>query len=219
MLSIPERLLLLTLNDKGKVKMSSSTGIRYGLAGAILMELALLEKVEVDKNRVILIDDQLTGDPVLDGALANMKEIKKTKKAKFWVNKLAKKKYQDLVFRSLVEKDIVENVEEKILGIFPTKRYPIKDIETQNHLEQDLRAFILKEEVPEERTLLLVGLLNTCKITNHIFAKDERKEARRQIEKIMKSDLISKSVSDAVKSVEAATIAAMGAAAASSVSS
>jgi len=48
MLNLMEELLLLALDDeKGKIIFSSSSALPYGLRGALLLELALVKKIDV----------------------------------------------------------------------------------------------------------------------------------------------------------------------------
>jgi len=206
MLSLPEQLLLLALHDeKGTILSSASMSIRYGLAGAIIMELALREKVEIRDKKLVLVNDSYTGDSVLDEAMALMKNLGKGKNAGYWVNKLTSKiKIQEIMLERLVDKGILKTEEHKILWIFDSPHYPMKDSGEEFKIREHIRRIILHNDTAEARVAVLIGLVNACRLTNEIFSKQERKDAKKRIKEIMENDLIAKAVADTVVAIEAA---------------
>ncbi|MEE4257671.1 MAG: GPP34 family phosphoprotein, partial [Bacteroidales bacterium] len=68
-LTLKEKFLILAY-DPVKGKNLATNFISYGLAGAILMELAELNRIKIEKKRVKLTGHQRTGDHVLDNALS-----------------------------------------------------------------------------------------------------------------------------------------------------
>ncbi len=210
MLILPELLLLIALNDeKGTIISSASMTINYGLAGAVIMELALRKRVELRDKKIIVIDDSLTGDSVLDEALLNIKNQRKSRDAGYWVNKLSSKiKIKDLMIDRLVEKRIVRKEEHKILWIFDSFRYPMKDSIEEHEIKEKIRKIVLHKDIAETETrvAVLIGLINACRLTNEIFSKEERKEADKRIREMIKKDLMSKAVADTIAAIEAAII-------------
>ena len=73
MLSVSESLLLLALHDeKGTVGWSTGSGLEFGLAGGLLLDLALQGRVAVDGERVSAVALAPSGDELLDEALARV---------------------------------------------------------------------------------------------------------------------------------------------------
>ena len=78
MLIAEDLLLLLTADDTGKLD-ADSTNMNLALGGALLAELALAHRVDlagpaerVREGRLMVRDASLTGDSVLDDALATV---------------------------------------------------------------------------------------------------------------------------------------------------
>ena len=71
-LSLAEELLLLSLrDDKGTVVNSASMGLPFGLAGAVLMELALQEKIRIEGKKLVAAPAGEIGDAILDRLVHN----------------------------------------------------------------------------------------------------------------------------------------------------
>lgn len=211
MLTLPEQLLLLALHDqKGTILSSASISIDYGLAGALLTELALLEKVEIRDKKLVLADHTLTGDEALDEAIIYMRKAGKDRKADYWVSTLSSKlKIKQSMLKRLVKKGILKVQEHKILWLFDSPHYPMKDAGEEAQVREQLRRLVLRRDAGETRTVVLMGLVNACGMTNEIFTKEERKEAKKKIKEIMEQDQIAKAVADTVAGVQAAVMAAL----------
>lgn len=214
MLILPEQLLLLALHDqKGTILSSASMSINYGLAGAVLTELALREKAEVLDKKLVLLNRSLTGDDILDAALTLIMNSGKERKTDHWVNKLAgsKMKLKPSILERLVKKGILKLEEHKILWVFDNPHYPMKDGSEEKNVREQLRRLVLQREEHEDRTVALMGLVSACGLTGEIFTRDEVKEAKQRIKTIMKNDPVAKAVADTVAGVQAAVIAAIAA--------
>ena len=87
MLKLYEELFLLSINDAtGELVGAAASYLPYGLAGAILAELALQGKVQVADNRLAVLNAHPTGDELLDGALAAIAASAKPRKLTHWIN-------------------------------------------------------------------------------------------------------------------------------------
>ncbi len=73
---IAEDLVLLVTDDETGKRSVTGTGYDAALGGALLMELALRERVDVEgegrRTRVVVRDGSPTGEPLLDDALARL---------------------------------------------------------------------------------------------------------------------------------------------------
>ena len=218
-LNLPEKLLLLGLNDeKGSVIFSSSTALPYGLAGAILLELLFQKRLHLIDDKISVIDRKPIDNALLDETLALIAASEKPRKAKYWVNKIHSKikKIQDRLAEGLVEKDILQKEEKKFLWLIPYRRYPEQNAAAELAIRDKIRGAVLDNRDVDERLLSLISLMHTCQLSNEVFDKSERKAAKKRIREISKSELVSKAVSDAVEAANAAIIAVIAASAATS---
>ena len=213
MLSLLEELFLLSIDDStGTVLSSAGKALGFGLAGAVLAELALQNKVCVnDKGRLELIDDTETGDKLLDKVLREMQASEKPRKLTYWVNTLSArpKKFRQQLEESLAAKGII--AEEDGYGeagyatsadsqpVFPSK-YEIKN---------RLRAGILAEEEIDLRSLALLSLARASKLLNLIFTKDERRAARRYIREKILREALANPVAQSIEEIETAVSASL----------
>jgi Golgi phosphoprotein 3 len=221
MLKLSEELLLLALRDKkGTLVSSASTALKFGLAGAVLMELTLQRRLSIAEDKFTVSDPTPTGDDILDEALAKIKASQKSRKAKHWVSKLAGiKKMKERLLDRLVNEGILRREEHRILRVISTKRYPTAYSGPEMKLRGRIRSVVLDGKTPDERTVIIISLLSACKLVNEVFVKEERKEANKRIKEICKGEAVGKAVSDTVAAVHAAVFVAIIASSAASTAS
>jgi hypothetical protein len=100
-LSLAEQLTLVAVDDEsGKVATSQ---LDLGLAGALLVQLALAGRLDVVDGRVTVLDPEPVGEPLLDEALARI-GTDKPRKADHWVSTL-QKNLRHRVLDELVARD------------------------------------------------------------------------------------------------------------------
>src|SRR5882757_768472 len=109
---IAEDLLLLLYDDESGKPITGNPGLDYSLAGAVLIELTLLGKVDiaeagddVKEGRLKVLDTSSTGDAILDERLALLAE-KSGQKPKNLLNKMSKHLRDQLLAR-LAERGIL----------------------------------------------------------------------------------------------------------------
>ncbi len=88
MLSFAEELLLLALDDEKGV-IIDKTSVKYGLIGAILMDLALRNKIDADLENLMVVDTSPTGDAILDEVLTKIAQSSTDKAVRYWIVNLS----------------------------------------------------------------------------------------------------------------------------------
>ena len=205
MVTFAEELLLLALDDeKGVLVQMPIMSFEYGLVGAILMELALMNKIDTDLKNLILIDESETGDEIFDSVIRFIKEYPKSKDAKYWVNLICSRidNLKDLLLARLIEKGILKKVEKKILWVFSKRRYPVVDNKEEKEVKTRIRDTILSDEIPDPRDIVLISLVRTCGLMDEIFSSEEIETANSRIDQIAKMDLIGQAVSKVVNEIQ-----------------
>ena len=85
-----EELVLLALDDRtGAPLPLPVTALAYGLAGAVLADLAVAGKIDTDDKKLVVLDATPTGDPLLDPWLALIAAEKATHSVAHWLSVLA----------------------------------------------------------------------------------------------------------------------------------
>jgi hypothetical protein len=170
--------------DKGTVVKSAEGALRYGLAGAILSELALQNRLRVDaKHRLEVTDTTPIGDPVLDEALQKIQQASEAQKVGAWVKSLSKGSgdLREALTARLVQAGIVTEEETRLLWVTPYPAGQEGAASARYWLKNDLRATALACVETDVRRLALLVLVQSCDLLSLAFTKDERKVADRHI--------------------------------------
>jgi Golgi phosphoprotein 3 (GPP34) len=93
--TLSDDLVLLSIRPDGAI--GTAAKLHYGLSGAELVRLAALRRVDIERNRIVILDATPTGDVLLDEALKSMAGGRRPPAAKAWVAQ----KRGDLVGRYL----------------------------------------------------------------------------------------------------------------------
>lgn len=212
---IAEDLLLLLYDDERGKPITGSPGLDYALAGAVLIELTLLGKVDVagegestKKGRLVVKDATPTGDPILDQRLAILAE-KAGSKPKNLMAKLSKKLRKQVLAR-LAERGILEADKGRILGLFPTARWPAHDARHEAEIRASLDNVLRLGTEPDERTGALVALLHALNVVPKVVGDvGDKKAVKRRAKEIAESAWAAEAVRQAVREVQAAVTAAI----------
>ncbi len=208
MLSLPEKLFILAIDDdQGAIAASVKNKLRYGLAGAILSELAIMGKIVAEEERVRVEDATPTGDSLCDQALTLIAAMKKPHKMGRLVNDLANEPLFKRTAERLAEHNIITIEKKKFSWISPSVVYPQIDGSTKYWLKSKLRAITLAGEKPEAQDIALLSLLQACRLLRLVFTRDERKFAEKRVETLATGEVFGEAVADFLAEIEAAASA------------
>lgn len=208
---IAEELLLLALDDEsGKVVVSE---LDKGLAGAVLIELALLERVRIAEKgetvragRLVLKPGPQPGHPVLADAVRVL-SAKEGRKPQDVLGTLAKGLRERLA-DGLVAAGVLRRERRKVMGLFPTQRLPAQDSGHETGVREKIVA-ALNAAGHDERTAALIALLSALRAVTTVFDVPDKRAARRRAKEIAEGQWAAAAVRKAVEEVYAATAAAV----------
>ena len=158
------------------------------------------------------MDDALTGDDLFDEALAAIANHERGRNMKDWVLRFGNgglRNLQKRLTQRLIDRGIVREEDGRFLWLFPTHHYPEVNPTPEQAIRDRLRAVVLDGVAPDERTLVVVSLVRACNLTNEVFGKEERREAKRRIAELTKGEVAGAAVAGAVAAVQAAVTAAV----------
>lgn len=185
-LTLTEKIVLLALDNKGWFG-SSENNIKFGLTGAILFELVILERLEFKDNLIKVINTQSTGNILLDRILNHIKSSKKNRSLRGWIQNIVYKKLliRKTILKSLIEKKVVKKEEFSMLWVFYQFKYPIIDIVSKESIRQELYEKIIKGDPLTDQDTLFVIVMDTCKMVRKNFYQfDNYIKVRRRIKEI-----------------------------------
>jgi hypothetical protein len=206
-LTLAEELTLLAYDDGGNALVVAPT-LDYGLAGALLMELALAGRIAVVDDRVTVTDPTPLGRPWLDDALAQLAGADRARRPKEWVDKLSKRVRQQ-VLNGLAESGTLRREDDKVLWIFPRTRYPAIDgLEppAETSARQRLVAAVAASGAVEPRTAALCALVRAVRHDKQVFGELPRDRVKARLQEIAAGDWAAAATKKAIEEMEAAII-------------
>ncbi|WP_411285233.1 GOLPH3/VPS74 family protein, partial [Lapillicoccus sp.] len=169
---IAEDLLLLLLDDESG-RAAASTKIRPLLGGALLIELAMMERIDMPEkpglwrrgmskvgwstSKVSVLDGPPLDDPLLAAALATIGEMPRY--AADLINRLGKGT-KDVLLERLGQRELVRPVEDKVWGLFPRTTWPAIERTHEAAVKEKLQGVLIQGLSPDERTSVIISLLS-----------------------------------------------------------
>lgn len=212
MITFAEEIMLLTLDDDtGKFTKSGTPEVNYALAGAVLMDLALLSKIDADLKTLRVVDTSPTGEDLLDGFLEMIGKDKEQNTTQYWVSLIAEhaEEIQNNSLAKLVERGILQEEEKKILWVFETRRYPMIDDKEEKEVKKRMLDLLLSDDIPSPRDVVLICLVDTCGLFPTILNRKEVDRLEPRITQLKKLDLIGQAVTASLQRLNADIAKAM----------
>ncbi len=208
---VAEDLLLLATDDAtGKITVSSMQ-LDPALAGAVLMELVIVGKVNLDgddrKARVVVVDSAPTGEQVLDVALTSLIEKGPVKPGQA-IGILAKG-LRDRLNENLAQRGILRRESGKILGLFPTTRWPTRDVGPEAGVRGAVVAALVTGTEPDGRTAAIISVLTAADLLRTVVDKPDLKVAKARGKEIGAGNWASDSVRKVIQEAQAAITTAV----------
>jgi hypothetical protein len=186
---LAEEFLLLCLDDDSGKKTLSSEKLPPALGAAILVELALMERIGVTphdtgwqrRGRVRITDTKPTDDAELDAALAAV-EQREDVKVKDLISDMSGKRItkglQDRLAGRLVASGALGEERSKVLGL---RRWPTADPGPEQEVVTRLQSSLVGNATPTERTVALIALLQATGQLTKVVSTSERKEDQKAL--------------------------------------
>ncbi|MEH0828477.1 MULTISPECIES: GOLPH3/VPS74 family protein [Micromonospora] len=207
-LLLTDELVLLAYDDDGANRLGRPH-LDYGLAGAVLLELALAGRVEVTDKRLVVTDPAPTGVPLLDEALATVGSGR-PRKPKDWIGKLAKG-LPDRVLGGLVDAGVLRRESDRVLLVFPRTRYPSPtgaEPAVETAARERMAAALTGDGPVEARTAALLTLTRAVGLDRKIFRELPKERVRARIDEIAAGDWASAAAKKAIEEMQAALLVA-----------
>lgn len=218
-LNTSEKFLILAHHpEKGRLIISRQY-FRYGLAGAILLDLCLDGRIGIDNGRITPKPGNTPSDPVKSEVIQMITESVRPRKAGYWVRKLAFRYtgYLNKLRTGLAGKRLMRIDETKLLGIIPWRRSYLTESYTRTNLIRQLKNDILVYRGDAGESSALAGLVEACRMRRILSTdREELKMIRSQVKKILKDSPVSDAVAQTIRQVQAAIIASVTASVAAS---
>ena len=213
-LTLIEDFLLISLDDEKGSFILDTTYVNNGLAGAVMLELALNGKIELRDNFIHLKNGDPIDDLILDQTIQAIKNEKKDKKVGFWIGALNANAsdIKNVTLKKLTDKGIISKQKGKTLWVFSYNKYPTKDALPENEVRSRLNNIVLNKMEPTPKCLMLLNLIDVCELSFEVYrTKDVRKAAKNKIRELTKSsgDITDQTTLEVQTAIIAATMSAV----------
>ena len=194
---IAEDLLLLLLDDESG-KLTNATFLDAGLGGALLVELALGEHVEVvtggglwARAKVRPTVAAAPSDPVLAEALALVAEKERDRPGPR--GSPGQEAPRAVARASRARRDPPAQ-DDRVLGVIPRRRWPAVDGAHETDVRRRLGDALLRGITPEERTAALIAVLSSMDLAHKVVDPDglPRRQVKARAKEVADGDWAAK---------------------------
>ena len=209
-LFLHEEILLLALRDEEGTIASGGTMYQYAIGAAILAELLLSKRIEVEQSGkrklVNLINQSPLGEPLIDECLEKVISAKRRAVLQTWVSRFAGvKNLKHRVARQLCRRGILRADEDKVLLIFTRKIYPEVNPGPERELIERLRYAVFTDSRDiDPRTVVLLSLANSTGLLKIVFDKKKLNGRKTRINQIVNGEITGKAANEAIQAMQAA---------------
>ena len=207
MLLAAEEFLLFLLDEQhGTLLPMTERTEHLVLAGAVLMDLQLANRIDTDLDSLTPSDPAPLGDDVLDPVLADIVAAEKPHDASYWVERTARQGYtiRERTIARLVSRGILrEPGEDAFLFLTPevahARRYPSTNGAAQEHVRLRIMRVLFTDDIPDPADVVIISLVDACDVWRKLLTAEELVKAGRRIEIVSRLDLIGRSVATLVR--------------------
>ena len=208
---LAEDLLLLATDDATGKTTVSATHLDPALAGAVLMDLVIAGRINLEgdgrRARVVVVNVEPLGDPVLDVALQSLID-KGPDKPGHAIGTLAKG-LRDRLNENLAQRGILRRESGRILGLFPTTRWPAQDVGHEASLRGAIASVLVTGTEPDGRTAAVISVLTAADMLGTVVDKTDLKAAKERGKQIGEGNWASDNVRKVIQEAQAAIAAAV----------
>ena len=210
MLRVTEELLVLILDpENGEIQYSLPEHQLDALfAGAALADLTLENRIDVDVERLFLIDPRPVDDDLLDPVLQDIASETETHDTTYWIVRTAKRgsHIRKRAFDRLIEYKILEPEANGLVFLSRLvargRRYPPHGGETRVDVQSRVMTTLFNQEIPDPRDILIIALAQVCGVFESILSREELLEVQERIDTVSRLDLLGYTISESIRKIE-----------------
>ena len=210
MLRFAEEVMLLLLDDEGERFLRvPDWSLRYALGGAVLMDLAMEDRIDTDLKQLMLVDSTPLEDDILDPTLAEIAQDtamhgSDAHDSRFWVERAAARsdEIREAAIERLIGRGILERREDRFLWVFRSRRYPVVDGSAEREVKLRIMELLFSDMIPTPRDVVIICLADACGIFAELLSRRELQHVTPRIRDLRQLDLIGQAVTAAVWDIE-----------------
>lgn len=155
--------LYLIAHDQAGKPLINQPSLSLGLAGAVLLDLALTGRLDITHGRLAVYDRNPIGDMVADSLVPLILRDRTNRDTRFWIRKVAEDIY-DRTCGGLVAAGVLTRVTRRRMGVMSQTRYPPTDVAPLVRARSGVRNAVEAVEQPDARCAALCGLVGVLRV-------------------------------------------------------
>jgi hypothetical protein len=183
--SLRDGVFLLAHGDDGRLMVSEPV-ICAGLAGAILVDLLLSERVAVAEGRLAVVDPSATGDALADATLEAIAANDAPTGPRAWVAWISDGAYERTA-DALEAAGVIARTTVRRLGLLPVSRCVPTDEDDLVRLRSRLRYGAHSSAVPDLATAALAGLVRALRLESALLLSMPRDDLLHELERMSRA--------------------------------
>ena len=211
MLRFAEEVLVLVLDEeRGELAASlPPRSLDLALAGAVLMDLALEDRIDTDLDGLMLVDPTPLGSDILDPVLADIAAHGQSRDTGYWLGRIAGRgdRIRRAAVARLTERGILRSEAHGFLSLVPSvsrsRRYPAAGGQPVEEARLRIMRVLFSDDVPDPRDIAIIALAGACGVFRTILTSEEREQVRDRIDLLKNLDLVGRTMSLAIEGLEA----------------
>jgi hypothetical protein len=191
-----EIVVLMLRDDTGAIRLECASVADMAIAGGILMELALLGRIDTDLKSLFIVDPTPVGDELLDNTLQRIAAEPQRRSSAWWIRVLGLHggDLAGKVLGRLVHAGILRAEDRQFLWVFSRRAYPQNTGREEREAKARLLSVIFNDDVPDSRDTLLLGLADSTGVLNAILSPGDRDKASNRIAQVIALEEINRSL-------------------------
>jgi hypothetical protein len=181
--TLAEDLYLLAGDDTGGRLLIDPIHLDLGLGGALLLDLAMRERVSIRDEHVAVTREEPTREPLLDSALAEVAGQPRLHGPDHWVRHLGRGAHHS-VQNHLVALGVLARDEHRILRVVPVHRTHETDGRLHHELVDHLQDAVVQGHPPSSESAALAALALAIGLDRHLFPRADRRAVRQRMKEV-----------------------------------
>ena len=198
MITIGEEIFILMLDlDTGRLtdKLPPEK-VSNTLSGALLMELAINNRIDTDLEGLFVVSPEPMSEPLLDIVLDQILADPKKRPIRYWVRVFASGA-EGIVSRlteSLVERGILLRRRNRLLRFIGDYTITNESGKSDRDVLRRIARILLSDELPDPRDIMIIALADTCDLWQNQFDQETFTTVEPRIKSFAGLELIGQAV-------------------------
>lgn len=180
MLTVTEELVLLLVDDQeGSFIHMEPMPLDWLIAGGILADLHLNQRIDVGSSTLTVLDETPTGEFLLDPTHSDMVQSKRTRSLLYWLKHTVVRAdvIRELALRRLVSNGILvvdeDGLHRRSRWVRDTHKYPALAEGESFEVKVRVMEALLSGVVPTKRDIAIIAVAHACKGFAALMSRDE----------------------------------------------